>query len=63
MKDLVALDTAIPDYIENGDAKLVNFHKMVQVSCILEQVRRTRVITPNVIPRKEIFNVIRVRVL
>lgn len=59
MKDLVALETAVKDYVDNNGVKLVNFHKMVQVAGILEQTLRSRHIVPLVHPKKEVFNVIR----
>lgn len=63
MKDLVALETAVKDYVDNNGVKLVNFHKMVQVAGILEQTLRSRHIVPLVHPKKEVFNVIRVSMI
>ena len=61
MHDLVALETAMSDYVESNSEKLINFHKMVLVSNILEQIMRVSQEYPDVHPKKEIVNVIRVR--
>lgn len=61
MHDLVALETATSDYVESNSEKLINFHKMVLVSNILEQIMRVSQEYPDVHPKKEIVNVIRVR--
>ena len=61
MHDLVALETATSDYVESNSEKLINFHKMVLVSNILEQILRVTQEHPDVHPKKEVFNVIRVR--
>ena len=59
MKDLIAIDVSFPNYIEHNGAKLINFHKMVKVANTLEYVLRSRHFVPNVSPKKEIFNVMR----
>lgn len=61
MHDLVALETATSDYVESNSEKLINFHKMVLVSNILEQIMRVKQEYPDVHPKKEVVNVIRVR--
>jgi len=66
MKDLVSLETAIKDHIEHetadgGIKKLVNFHKMVQISNILNKVTNLRSTPPNVVPDKDLTNIMRVR--
>ena len=61
MHDLVALETAMSDYVESNSEKLINFHKMVLVSNILEQIMRVKQEYPDVHPKKEVVNVIRVR--
>ena len=60
MKDLVALETAIKDHVEHNDKKLVNFHKMVQVSDILHKITGLRDTPPEVDPDKELSNIMRV---
>ena len=60
MKDLVALETAIKDHVEHNDIKLINFHKMVQVSDILNKVTGLRETSPDVVPDKELSNIMRV---
>jgi len=59
MKDLVALETAIKDHVEHNDVKLINFHKMVQVSDILNKVTGLRDTSPDVVPDKELSNIMR----
>lgn len=61
MHDLVALETAMSDYVESNSEKLINFHKMVLVSNILEQIMRVTQEYPDVHPKKDVVNVIRVR--
>ena len=61
MHDLVALETATSDYVESNSEKLINFRKMVLVSNILEQIMRVKQEYPDVHPKKEVVNVIRVR--
>ena len=61
MHDLVALETATSDYVESNSEKLINFHKMVLVSNILEQILRVTQEHPDIHPKKEVFKVIRVR--
>ena len=61
MHDLVALETAMSDYVESNSEKLINFHKMVLVSNILERIMRVKQEYPDVHPKKEVVNVIRVR--
>lgn len=63
MHDLVALETVLKDRIEVGEQKLVNFHKLVQVSGILKHVLKASNEQPNVFPKKEVFNIIRVSTL
>jgi len=60
MHDLVALETVLKDRIEVGEQKLINFHKLVQVSGILKHVLKASNEQPNVFPKKEVFNIIRV---
>ena len=61
MHDLVALETATSDYVESNSEKLINFHKMVLVSNILEQIMRVKQEYPDVHPKTEVVNVISVR--
>merc|ERR1719354_913843 len=60
MKDLVILETAVKDHIEHKGVKLINFHKLVQVSKILEHVLRGRSIHPDVTPRGDFLSILRV---
>ena len=60
MKDLVALETAIKDHVEHNGEKLINFHKMVQVSDILHKITGLRDTPPEVDPDKELSNIMRV---
>ena len=62
MKDLVALDTALKNHVEHQGQRLINFHKMVQVSDILQQVTGLRYTPPEVDPDKELSNIMRVSV-
>ena len=63
MKDLVALETAIKDHVEHNGEKLINFHKMVQLSDILHKVTGLRDTPPDVDPDKELSNIMRVSVV
>ena len=60
MKDLIALETAVPDYVEHGRRKLINFRKMVQLRQILSDIVQLNVSRPAVKPRKELVHMLRV---
>merc|ERR1719495_1544850 len=60
MKDLVILETAVKDHVEYNNAKLINFHKLVQVSKILEHINRASSIHPDICPREDLLSILKV---
>ncbi|XP_065655585.1 RAS guanyl-releasing protein 2-B isoform X3 [Hydra vulgaris] len=60
MKDLIAMETAVGDFIKEGELLLINFRKMVQLSSILEQLLKSKKMQPEVTPVNHLLHVIRV---
>ena len=60
MKDLVILETAVKDHVDHNGIKLINFHKLVQVSQILEHINRASTIHPDVCLREDFLSILKV---
>ena len=60
MKDLVILETAVKDHIERNGQKLINFHKLVQVSKILQHINQACAIHPDISPREDLLSIFKV---
>ena len=61
MKDLISLDTAVPDYVDEDGVKMINFRKMMKLKKALRYVYDLRNTAPNMSPKKELFAMLRVR--
>lgn len=58
LKDLILLNTALPDWVEGG---FVNFRKMVQLSMIFTELMQVQNATLPIEPNMDLVNTVRVR--
>ena len=60
MKDLIGLETAVSDFIEEKGRRLCNYKKMVQLSQVLHQIIDLAKVKPQIRPKQDLVNMLRV---
>ena len=63
MKDLIALDTAVEDFVEENGRRLCHFKKISQISQILSTFNNMAHMKPPVSPKADLVNLLRVSVV
>ena len=58
LKDLIALNTALPDTLNGG--RLINVQKMIRLSDIMSKLIGAQTTPPPVLPNSELINMLRV---
>jgi uncharacterized protein (UPF0262 family) len=58
LKDLIAVDTALPDYV--SDKKLINFRKMVKFYTVIATLMNFKNMQPPAPSKFELINMLRV---
>ena len=60
MKDLISLDTAVNDFLGERKRPFCNYKKMLQLAQLLHQVTNLAKHKPEIVPKKDLVNMLRV---